>query len=189
MHLARALRAASTAAAPTPPAALLGLSRPDTITITILAPHAPCALMRTALAAARRLTASRAPTHAPIATTACTHWGIGLGLACHGGGSLSRRHSSSVPPRPTYRTHTSHDGAPRVCCPLALAPRRAAAASTAAAARLLRLLRCAARLALRVATRHTTRAQPVSRFGTGLVWFGLEQDPGTPDKSPPSPRP
>ena len=36
--------------------------------------------MRTALAAARRLTASRAPTHAPIATTACTHWGIGRAL-------------------------------------------------------------------------------------------------------------
>ena len=45
--------------------------------------------MRTAIAAARRLTVSRAPTHAPIATTLysvaahAAHWGIGLGLASH----------------------------------------------------------------------------------------------------------
>ena len=57
--------------------------------------------MRTALATARRLTASRAPTHAPIATTACTHWGIGLGLASlslTGGGPLGARGCDSGSP-------------------------------------------------------------------------------------------
>ena len=47
--------------------------------------------MRTALAAARRLTASRAPSHAPVATTrACAHSGIGMGLASHSRGIHSR---------------------------------------------------------------------------------------------------